>query len=53
MTTDGTTLLGADDKAGVAAILTACQMMIDDPSIVHGDVRLAFTTDEEVGRGVE
>jgi tripeptide aminopeptidase len=51
--TDGTTLLGADDKAGVAEIMTAVAWMQDHPEFLHGPVRIAFTTDEEVGRGTE
>ena len=51
--TDGTTLLGADDKAGVAEIMTAIAWMKDHPDFLHGPVRIAFTTDEEVGRGTE
>ncbi len=53
ITTDGTTLLGADDKAGVAEIMTTVQYLIDNPDIQHGDVLIAFTPDEEVGRGVD
>lgn len=53
ITTDGTTLLGADDKAGVAAIVTAMEELIKDQSIKHGRVRIAFTPDEEVGRGAD
>lgn len=53
ITTDGTTLLGADDKAGVAEIITAIEHLIDHPDIPHGTIRLAFTPDEEVGRGVD
>lgn len=49
--TDGTTLLGADDKAGIAAIMTAMERMIQDTSIQHGDIRIAFTIDEEIGTG--
>lgn len=49
--TDGTTLLGADDKAGVAEIMTALQTLAGDPSISHGEIRVAFTPDEEVGHG--
>ncbi|CAM3609877.1 peptidase T [Erysipelothrix urinaevulpis] len=49
--TDGTTLLGADDKAGIAAIMTAMDKMIQDPSIPHGDIKIAFTIDEEIGTG--
>ncbi len=51
--TDGTTLLGADDKAGVAEIMTAVAWMKAHPEFLHGPVRIAFTTDEEVGRGTE
>ncbi|OJF92277.1 peptidase T [Pararhizobium antarcticum] len=53
VTTDGTTLLGADDKAGVAEIMTAAQFLIDHPDIRHGPIRLLFTVDEEIGRGVD
>ena len=49
--TDGTTLLGADDKAGVAEIVTAMQYLIDHPEIKHGPIRVGFTPDEEIGRG--
>ncbi len=51
--TDGTTLLGADDKAGVAEIMTAVAWLADHPEFQHGPIRIAFTTDEEVGRGTE
>jgi len=51
--TDGTTLLGADNKAGIAEILAAMAQMIADPSIPHGKIRIAFTPDEEIGYGVE
>jgi len=51
--TDGNTLLGADNKAGIAEILIAMQMLIADPSIPHGKIRIAFTPDEEIGRGVD
>lgn len=51
--TDGTTLLGADDKAGLAEIMTAVAWMKDHPEFLHGPVRIGFTTDEEVGRGTE
>jgi tripeptide aminopeptidase len=51
ITTDGTTLLGVDDKAGIAAILTAMEYFIAHPEIEHGKIRIAFTPDEEVGRG--
>lgn len=53
ITTDGTTLLGADDKAGIAVIVEAAAWLIEHPEIQHGDVRLLFTCDEEIGRGVE
>ncbi|MFF2092368.1 peptidase T [Paenibacillus sp. NPDC058174] len=51
MTTDGTTLLGADNKAGIAEIMTAMAYLIQHPEIKHGKVRVAFTPDEEIGRG--
>jgi tripeptide aminopeptidase len=53
VTADGTTLLGADDKAGVAEILEALSRLHDDPARLHGPIRVAFTPDEEVGRGTE
>lgn len=53
ITTDGTTLLGADDKAGIAEILTAMEYLIAHPDIPHGDIRIAFTPDEEIGKGVD
>ena len=53
ITTDGTTLLGADDKAGVAAIMYAVEYLQSNPNIKHGDIKIAFTPDEEVGRGTE
>jgi len=53
VTTDGTTLLGADDKAGIAIIMTAAEQMLTNPNIMHGDVRVAFTPDEEVGNGTK
>lgn len=49
--TDGTTLLGADDKAGIAEIMTAMEYLISNPEIKHGKVRVGFTPDEEIGRG--
>lgn len=52
ITTDGTTLLGADDKAGVAEIMTAVQYMVEHPEFKHGEIRIGFTPDEEIGRGV-
>lgn len=51
MTTDGTTLLGADNKAGIATIMTAMHHLIQHPEIEHGKIRVAFTPDEEIGRG--
>ncbi len=51
--TDGTTLLGGDDKAGIAAILTAVEYLMNHPEIEHGKLRIAFTPDEEIGAGVE
>lgn len=51
ITTDGTTLLGADDKAGIAEIITAMEFLMEHPEIKHGDIRIAFTPDEEIGRG--
>ncbi len=51
--TDGTTLLGADDKAGIAEIMDAMQYLIDNPHIKHGDIRIGFTPDEEIGRGAD
>lgn len=51
ITTDGTTLLGADNKAGIAEIMTAMSYLIQHPEIKHGKVRIAFTPDEEIGRG--
>lgn len=53
ITSDGTTLLGADDKAGLAEIVTAAQYLVDHPDIQHGTIKLLFTTDEEIGRGVD
>ena len=51
ITTDGTTLLGADDKAGVTEIVTAMEYLINNPEIKHGTIRICFTPDEEVGKG--
>ena len=51
--TDGTTLLGADDKAGVAEIMTAAEYLLTHPEVKHGKIRIGFTPDEEVGRGVD
>ncbi|ALS00225.1 peptidase T [Enterococcus silesiacus] len=53
ITTDGTTLLGADDKSGIAEIMTAMEIMIKDPSIKHGTIRVAFGPDEEIGVGAD
>ncbi|MBQ2109112.1 MAG: tripeptide aminopeptidase PepT, partial [Bacteroidales bacterium] len=52
ITTDGTTLLGADDKAGVAEIMDAVQYIMAHPEFRHGEIKIAFTPDEEIGRGV-
>ncbi|RKT00306.1 peptidase T [Flavobacterium sp. 123] len=51
ITTDGTTLLGADDKAGITEIVTAMEFLIKNPDIKHGKIRIGFTPDEEIGRG--
>jgi len=51
ITTDGTTLLGADDKAGITEIVTAMEYLINNPEIKHGKIRIGFTPDEEIGRG--
>lgn len=53
ITTDGTTLLGADDKAGVAEIMDALQYLVANPNIKHGDIKVGFTPDEEIGAGVD
>jgi len=53
ITSDGLTLLGADDKAGIAEIITAMELLLSDPSLKHGKVRIAFTPDEEIGRGAD
>ena len=52
ITTDGTTLLGADDKAGIAEIMNAVQYIVEHPKFKHGDIKIGFTPDEEIGRGV-
>jgi tripeptide aminopeptidase len=52
ITASGTTLLGADDKAGVAVVMTAARHLLENPDIPHGTIRLAFVPDEEIGRGV-
>lgn len=53
VTTDGTTLLGADDKAGLAEIMTAAAYLVANPDIPHGTIKILFTTDEEIGRGAD
>ncbi len=53
ITTDGNTLLGADDKAGIAEIMTAVEYLINHPEIVHGDIKIGFTPDEEIGEGAD
>ena len=53
ITTRGETLLGADDKAGIAAIMTAIEYLINNPQIEHGDIKIAFTPDEEIGTGCD
>jgi len=53
ITTDGTTLLGADNKAGLAEIMDAAQFLIDNPQLKHGEIKILFTPDEEIGRGVD
>lgn len=53
ITTDGTTLLGADDKAGVSIVMTAASKLMADPSIKHGPIRIVFTCDEEIGKGTD
>src|SRR6056297_2106829 len=53
ITTDGTTLLGADNKAGIAEIITALEFFIENPDVKHGNIKIAFTPDEEIGRGTE
>lgn len=53
ITASGTTLLGADNKAGVAEIMDACDQLVNHPEIKHGDIRILFTPDEEIGRGVD
>jgi len=53
ITADGTTLLGADDKAGIAEIVTAAEILLNDKSIKHGKIRLGFTPDEEIGKGAD
>lgn len=53
ITTDGTTLLGADDKAGIAEIITALEYLVENPEIPHGTIKVGFTPDEEIGRGAD
>ncbi|MGL4571415.1 MAG: peptidase T [Clostridium sp.] len=53
ITTDGTTLLGADDKAGISEIITAMEYLINNPEIKHGDIKIGFTPDEEIGEGAD
>ena len=53
ITSDGTTLLGADNKAGIAAIMDAAEILLSNPQLKHGPIRLLFTPDEEIGRGVD
>ncbi|MFA6335728.1 MAG: peptidase T, partial [Bacteroidales bacterium] len=53
ITTDGNTLLGADDKAGIAEIMTAAEYVMANPSFKHGEIKIGFTPDEEIGRGVD
>ena len=53
ITTDGTTLLGADNKAGIAEIMDAAQFLVQNPQIKHGTIKILFTPDEEIGRGVD
>ena len=53
ITTDGTTLLGADDKAGIAEIMTAIEYLVENPELPHGTIKIGFTPDEEIGRGAD
>src|SRR5207247_9471061 len=53
ITTDGTTLLGADNKAGLAEIMDAAHFLVNNPQIKHGTIKILFTPDEEIGRGVD
>jgi len=53
ITTDGTTLLGADDKAGIAAIMAAVEYLVNHPDVEHGTLKIGFTPDEEIGRGAD
>src|SRR5205807_6250119 len=53
VTSDGTTLLGADNKAGLAEIMDAAHFLLHNPQIKHGAIKILFTPDEEIGRGVD
>lgn len=53
ITTDGTTLLGADDKAGIAEIMSVIEYFVNNPEVKHGDIKIGFTPDEEIGRGAD
>jgi len=53
ITTDGNTVLGSDDKAGIAEILTLCEYLIQNPTVPHGTLKIGFTPDEEIGRGAD
>ncbi|MDW4701977.1 M20/M25/M40 family metallo-hydrolase, partial [Escherichia coli] len=53
ITTDGTTLLGADNKAGLAEIMDAAHFLVSNPQVKHGTIKILFTPDEEIGRGVD
>ncbi|WP_022819150.1 peptidase T [Fusobacterium russii] len=53
ITTDGTTLLGADDKAGIVIIMEVLSQLVNNPNILHGDIKVGFTPDEEIGRGAD
>ena len=53
MVTDGTTLLGADDKAGIAIIMELVEFIVKNPNFKHPTIRIAFTPDEEIGRGTD
>ncbi len=53
ITTDGTTLLGSDDKAGVATIMTLVDMLLQNPEVPHGTIKIGFTADEEIGSGID
>lgn len=53
ITSDGNTLLGADDKAGIAVIMTVIEYLVENPDITHGEIKIAFTPDEEIGQGAD